>query len=149
MLPNEIKSTVDLPKPKIIALCESMLSRMEDNDLRRIRNSDPDRFFNILSQQFTELKDRYPGIFNVLVLYGRKTPDGFDTLARIKRILQLHDTVVSGEKTEDEAHVELDYEYSYKYVRPALGAAEFDRIVPVPGSGAPAATKKEPGTESK
>ena len=131
---NEIKSTENLSSNKIFALCESMVERMDDPELKRFRANDSDRYLRTLKTQFKALDDRYPSIFNVLLEYGRRTPDGFDTLARIKQMLNLHDKVQSGETTKDNAEKALDYEYSYQYVRPVIGAEKFDEIVKPPSA---------------
>jgi hypothetical protein len=129
---NEIKSNVNLSTDKIIALCESLLERMEDPELRRYRTSDADRYLRTLKTQFKELNDRYPGIFNVLLEFGRRTPDGFDTMTRISGMLRMRDQIDAGQKTQDQAEKEVDYEYANVYVRPAVGSEAFDRIVPKP-----------------
>lgn len=138
---NEIKSEVNLPSDKIIALCESMLERMDDSEMRRLRNNDGDAYVRILKTQFKELNDRYPGIFNVLLEFGRRTPDGFVTMDRISRMLRQFDAVQSGTKTKDQAEKEIDYEYSAVYVKPIVdklaettGAGTFDDIVKAPSS---------------
>jgi len=111
-----------------------MIERMEDTELRRYRNSDNDRYLRTLKTEFKALNDRYPAIFNILLQYGRKTPDGFDTLERITKMLQKFDEMSTGRKTQEQAEKELDYEYSYQYVRPAVGAEKFDEIVKPPTS---------------
>jgi hypothetical protein len=129
---NPVKSQVNLSPEKIIALCESLLERMDDTELRRIRTTDPDRYSRTLKKQFSELDDRYPSIFNALMEFGRRTPDGYDTMARIRSMLGLYSAVQSGQKTNEQAEKELDYEYSSIYVKPVVGAQEFDRIVKPP-----------------
>lgn len=127
---NEIKSEVDLSSEKIVALCESLLERMADSEMRRWRTTDHDRYFRTLKTQFSELNDRYPGIFNVLVQYGRKTPDGFPTLDRIKEMLRMNDALKAGTLDREKADKEIDYKYAYQYVRPVV--PNFDNIVKPP-----------------
>lgn len=136
---NEIKSEVNLPSEKIIALCESMLERMDDNEMRRLRNTDGDGYLRSVRGQFKELNDRYPSIFNVLLEFGRRTPDGFSTMDRITRMLRQFDAVQAQQKTKDQAEKELDYEYAQVYVKPVVdklaentGVGRFDDIVKDP-----------------
>ena len=132
---NEIKSEVDLPSVKIIALCESLLEKMADTEMRRFRTTDHDRYFRTLKSQFSELNDRYPGIFNVLVQYGKKTPDGFQTMDRIREMLRMNDEMKGGTLEREEADKEIDYKYAYQYVRPAV--PNFDNIVKPPSEREP------------
>lgn len=136
---NEIKSEVNLPSEKIIALCESMLERMDDAEMRRLRNTDGDAYLRSVRGQFKELNDRYPSIFNVLLEFGRRTPDGFSTMDRITRMLRQFDAVQAQQKTKDQAEKELDYEYAQVYVKPVVdklaentGVGRFDDIVKDP-----------------
>jgi hypothetical protein len=129
---NEIKSDEEIPSSTIIALCEGLLCKMEEPDIRRLRNADPDRYFRSLQTQFKRLNDRYPGIFNLLTQYGRKTPQGADIMARIKEMIGYRDQIVAGEINRDKADKEIDYKYAYEFVRPAIGNERFDTIVKPP-----------------
>lgn len=96
---NEIRSQEDLDTPTVIALCESLLARREDAEMRRMQRQDPDRFHRMLKTQFAQLDDRYPGIFNMLIQYGRRTPsipgepNGVDIMEKLKQMLVQRDTV--------------------------------------------------------
>ena len=129
---NEIKSDEEIPSATIIALCEGLLCKMDEPDIRRLRNADPDRYFRSLQTQFKRLNDRYPGIFNLLTQYGRKTPQGADVMARIKEMIGYRDQIVTGQIDRDKADKEIDYKYAYEFVRPAIGTDRFDTIVKPP-----------------
>ena len=138
---NEIKTHEELSTDTIIALCESLLTTMEEADMRRLKQTDTDRYYRTLKTQFKRLDDRYPGIFNVLIQYGRKNPQGHDVMEQIIMMLRKRDSIfqrmkqnpemtreVAGEQ-EDKA---VDYTYAQRYVRPAIGADRFDSIVKDP-----------------
>lgn len=96
---NEIRSKEDLDTPTVIGLCESLLARREDAEMRRMQRTDPDRFHRTLKTQFAQLDDRYPGIFNLLLQYGRRTPaipgepNGTDAMEKIRDMLAKRDAV--------------------------------------------------------
>lgn len=125
---NEIRSEEEIPAGTIVALCDSLLAKTEEHEMRRMRQTDPDRYYRTLKTQFKRLDDRYPGIFNMLVEYGRKTPQGADIMQRIKQMIGYRDRIVAGEEREqfDKA---VDYQYAHEFVRPAIGAERFDSIV--------------------
>jgi hypothetical protein len=127
---NEIKSSEEIPTATIVALCEGLLCKMEEPDIRRLRNTDPDRYYQSLQTQFKRLNDRYPGIFNMLTRYGRKTPQGIDIMARIKEMIGYRDQIVSGTISREKADKEIDYKYAYEFVRPVV--PNFDNIVKPP-----------------
>jgi hypothetical protein len=129
---NDVRSDAPIESVKVIEWCESMLTRMDE--LKPFRKDDPDRFLRTIKTEYKDLDDRLPSVFRILLEYGRKTPDGFDTLDRITRMLQKFDEMTSGRKTKEQAEKELDYEYSYQYVRPVIGASKFDEIVKPPTS---------------
>ncbi len=129
---NEIKSEEEIPAETIVALCESLLTRTEDPEMKRKKHSDPDSYYMTLKTQFKRLDDRYPGIFNMLIQYGRRTPQGLDIMSRIKEMIGYRDRIKAGENRDvfDKA---IDYKYAYDFVRPAIGTERFDSIVkPVP-----------------
>ena len=130
---NEIKSEVNLSTTTIFALCESMVARIEEADMRRLKATDQDRYLRSLKAQFKQLDDRYPAIFNILLEYGRRTPDGFNTLDRIKKMLQAYDVwQAADEEKKKQVEVAMEYPYAEAYVRPAVGPAIFDPIVKKP-----------------
>ena len=129
---NEIKSEENLSSPQIIALCESLLSRMEHPEVKQLRHTDSDRYYRSLKTQFKQLDDRYPGIFNMLTQYGRQAPGGIDTMAKLRSMLGVYDARQSGEITDEEADKAVDYDLAKKFVRPALGDSVFDNIVKDP-----------------
>lgn len=128
---NEIKSEENLPPQKIYALCESMVAKIEESEMRRLKHFNEDRYLRTLKTQFKELDDRYPGIFNVILSYGRTTPDGYDTLERIKKMLQMYEIWAETEDEEEKKQVEvvMEYPYAETYVKAAVGAHVFDKAV--------------------
>ncbi len=132
MSPHEIKSTTNLSTDAIVALCEGMLTRMDDPEMRRMRRGDQDRYLRVIKTQFKPLEDRYPGMFHLLMEYGRNTPSGEDTLTRIKEMLGYRDAIDTGTISKEKADERIDYKYAREFIRPAIGAAEFDAIVKPP-----------------
>lgn len=132
MSPNEIKSSENIDSKSIVALCEGLLAKMDEPEMRRLRKNDADRYLRTLKTQFKRLEDRYPGMFNMLIEYGRKTPSGEDVMARIKQLIGFRDAVDAGTITKDKADEEIDYQYAHEFVRPAIGADKFDSIVKPP-----------------
>ena len=129
---NEIKSHEHISTEDVLALCEGMLSDMETDEYKLMRREDPDRYFRKLKKTYKRLNDRLPGIFNVLVQYGRQTPDGFGTVERIRGMLEKRDAMDAGTLTREDADKDVDYEYAHAYVRPAIGKERFDSIVKPP-----------------
>lgn len=138
---NQINSTEDIPTETVIALCEGLLTRMEEPDMRRLLRTDTDRYFRTLKTQFKQLDDRYPGIFNMLIQYGRKNPQGLEIMPQITKMLRQRDAIFSKmkqnpEMSREEAGKEedkaVDYTYAQRYVRPAIGEERFDSIVENP-----------------
>lgn len=146
MSPHEIKSTENLDSATIVALCEGMLTKMEEPEMRRMRRADQDRYLRTLKTQFKRLEDRYPGMFNLIMEYGRTTPTGDNVMARIKQMIGFRDAIDTGAITKDKADEEIDYEYARKFIRPAIGPAQFDAIVKPP---AERERKDEPQRENK
>jgi hypothetical protein len=125
---NEIRSDEEIPAHIIVALCDGLLVKMEEPDMRRMRQQNPDEYYRTLKTQFKRLDDRYPGVFNMLVEYGRKTPQNVDIMARIKTMIGYRDRIKAGEDREQFDKV-VDYQYAYEFVRPAIGNERFDSIV--------------------
>lgn len=128
---NEIRSNEEIPADIIVALCEGLLCKIEEPEMKRKRQTDPDLYYRSLKTQFKRLDDRYPGIFNMLVEYGRKTPQGHDIMTRIKQMIGFRDRIQSGEDRE-QFDKTIDYKYAHEFVRPAIGADRFDTIVKSP-----------------
>ena len=138
---NEIRSNEDIPTEIVLGLCEGLLMRMEQPDMRRLLTTDKDRYYRSLKTQFKVLDDRYPGIFNMLIQYGRKNPQGLDIMEQISKMLRQRDTIfarmkknpeLSREEAGESEDKNVDYTYAHRYVRPALGADKFDSIVQKP-----------------
>lgn len=134
---NEILSKEEIPTPTIIALCESMLSKMEEPEMRRLKKTDTDRYYRTLKTQFQRLDHRYPGIFNKLVEYGRTDGEGRDIMAQLTTILQQRDAIFAKMKgdwskreevgaAEDKAFHSV---YDGRYVRPVVGEQLYDNIM--------------------
>lgn len=134
---NEIRSDEEIPTDQVLALCESLLGRMEDPEMARVRRRDPEGYFRTLKTQFSRLNDRYPGIFNMLVQYGRRTRDGMEIVPQIRQMLAYRDQLNEGTITRERADQLVDYEYAQRYVRPVIGADRFDTIVKHPDERAP------------
>jgi hypothetical protein len=138
---NEIKSAEEIPTDTVIGLCEGLLTRMEEADMRRMVRTDKDRYYRTLKTQFKRLDDRYPGIFNMLIQYGRRNPQGLEIMPQIEKMLRQRDAIFSRMKQNPEMSREdagkdedkaVDYTYAQRYVRPAIGAERFDSIVKPP-----------------
>lgn len=141
---NEIKSTEEIPTETVIGLCEGLLTRMEEGDMRRLLRTDKDRYYRTLKTQFKRLDGRYPGIFNMLIQYGRTNPQGMEIMPQITMMLKQRDAIFARmnqnpEMSREDAGLQedkdVDYTYAHRYVRPAIGADRFDNIVKAPGEG--------------
>lgn len=135
---NEVRSNEDIPTNTVIALCEGLLSRMEEPDMRRMVKTDKDRYYRSLKTQFKRLDDRYPGIFHMLIQYGRINPQGLDIMEQITTMLRQRDAIFAKMKqnpelSREDAGAQEDkavYDtYDYRYVRPAFGEERFDNIM--------------------
>jgi len=138
---NEVRSNEEISTETVIGLCEGLLIRMEEPDMRRMLRTDKDRYYRTLKTQFKRLDDRYPGIFNMLIQYGRKNPQGLDIMDQITKMLRQRDMIfarmranpeMSREEAGEKEDKQVDYTYAHRYVRPAIGADRFDSIVQNP-----------------
>lgn len=138
---NEIKSNEEIPTSVVISLCEGLMCRIEEPDMRRLLRTDNDRYYRTLKTQFKRLDDRYPGLFNMIIQYGRKSPQGLEIMPQIIEMLEQRDAIfvkmklnpeMSREDAGREEDKSVDYTYAQRYVRPAIGAERFDSIVKPP-----------------
>ena len=139
---NELKSSDTIPTETIIALCDGLLAKREEPDMRRLLRTDKDRYYRTFKTQFKRLDDRYPQIFMSFLQYGRTLPDGVDLYAAITDMLYKRDSIfakmendpeLTREEAGDVEDRDVDYVYARQYVRPAIGADRFDSIVKPPG----------------
>ena len=143
---NEIKHWETISTPVVVALCESLMAKLEESDIRRLRSADPDRYYRSLKTQFKELDDRYPGIFNLIIQYGRCTPPipgepkGVDIIFKVRDMLQKRDAInakmAQGMCREDagkKEDMEVDYVEAKRFIRgKVIPADQFDEIVKPP-----------------
>lgn len=135
---NEVKNWEDLSTDTVLGLCESMLARREEADMKRMMRTDQDCYFRTMKTQFNQLDDRYPGIFNMLLQYGRTAPGGLDIMSKISDMLRKRDLIFDkmkqGMDREDAGAQEdkqVDYDLAATYLRGKIMSDEqFDSIVP-------------------
>jgi hypothetical protein len=127
---NPIVSYDNIKKENVLMYTQSLIKSMEEyglgatwqiEKLKEINENLYNKFCEKARSQYSKLNDRYPGIVNMVLNYGRD----FD-LPRLAKMLGLAEQLENGEIPELETHVEISTQLRNEFVLPKLNLREED-----------------------